>query len=111
MAFDGQEISFSISFHPHLSQCLKDGFAPIAFLAGQSLETENMAYTTAESGQHGDDREEVRTVAKVCVETTQRGPLGGDNARLFLLGQAGAGVHKDVHYGYVRLEGGCVKTL
>ena len=98
MAFDGQQVAFSVGGDSHFSQRLENSLPSVALLAREAFESKNMACSGAEGREDGDNREQVRTVVEISVEGSEGCLLCGDDAAFVLLGEAGSGIHQDVHY-------------
>ena len=77
---DGEDVAAGGGLHAHLGQHIQNRRATVAFLAGQPLESLNIAASVAEGGEDRDDREQVRAVVEVGAEGAERGFLGGDQA-------------------------------
>ncbi len=77
---DGEGVAAGGSLHAHLREHIQNRSASVAFLAGQPLESLNIAASVAENGEDGDNRKQVRAVVEVGVEGAERGFLGGDQA-------------------------------
>ena len=109
LAPDHQLVALDAGFYAHLQEHLEDGFRAVGLFGGQASHACDTALACAESGEHGDNREEVGRIRKVLLEGFQRGFPYADGAALQLRDH-GARIHEDVDDAQVGLQGGGVHT-
>ena len=71
-------ITFYRSLYPHRGQHLQNSFRPVALLVGQTSHTGQTARALAECRKNRNDREEVRTIRGINIESLERSALYGD---------------------------------
>ena len=97
--------------HAHLPEHIQYSRSPVALLIGQTVQSCNTARTLAEGSQHRNYRKQVRTVGRIHTERSERSTLNRYiSLRAVHLRKTRTGIHQDIHYRKVCLQGRCVKS-